>query len=409
MSLHSPIISTLFSLFRPSRLLIASAFFLILSCNAYAEKLADDLDGSAASSVDDMQKVYEDTFDDYFVGKVKYPDWFYQSDFMNFQEDLEAALSDNKKGMFFLFTTQGCPYCDKFINLSLKDPEIAKQVQKNFMPVGMEIFNDVDITDFQGVEKSAKEFAKSEGVQFTPTIVFYGENGKKLFQSIGYQTPERFKHILNYVAGGHYASQTIREYIKENGTNTYKPTLADKLIGGLYEKAVAGRVFDAETKDLTRNTDETRPLVVLFEEEDCQDCVDFHENILPIKKVRKLLKEFQVVKLDANDEKTQFVKPNKEKATPAEWLKELNIQKLPALVFFDGKGRQVLKTDSVIRQKRMMYSCKYVLDNAFDKGWTYQRYGRSQEIEKGQAKLKKEEESKLKEATKEVTKDAAQK
>jgi thioredoxin-related protein len=76
-------------------------------------------------------------------------------------------------------------------------------------------------------------------------------------------------------------------------------------------------------------------------------------------------------------------------------MKSLDIQRLPAVIFFDEKGRQVLKTDSVLRQKRMLYSCKYVLDNAYDKGWTYQRYGRFQEIQKKQAALKKAESVKL--------------
>ena len=368
---------------------------IIFSSNIImANKGGDDLEGNMVDTRDSgklshMAEVYDDSFDDYFVGKVVYPNWFQTSDFMNYQEDLETALEAGKKGMFFLFTTQGCPYCDQFIHLSLKDPEIAKTVQKNFTSTGMEIFSDVEITNFKGEETSAKDFAKSAGVQFTPTIIFYGKEGEKLFQSVGYQDPERFKHILNYVSEGHYRSQTIREYVKAHSKPPYKATSADSLVSGLYQKAIAERLFDKNTTNFLRDLDEPkRPLVVLFEEENCQDCVDFRENILPIKKVRHLLKQFQVVKLDANDTSTQLTTPNNIKTTPAKWVEALDIQRLPAVIFFDAKGRQVLKTDAVLRQKRMVYSCKYVLDNAYDKGWTYQRYGRYQEILKKQAALK---------------------
>ncbi len=371
---------------------------LLFSYHPSAAKTGgDDLDGSMidttnSSKLKEMSEVYNDSFDDYFVGKVVYPDWFQISDFMNYQEDLSETLEVGKKGMFFLFTTQGCPYCDKFINLSLKDSKIIKKLQKDFTSTGMEIFSDVDITDFKGEEKSAKDFAKSVGVQFTPTIIFYGENGEKLFQSIGYQEPERFKHILDYVSGGHYRTQTIREYVKAHNKTEYKPSQADDFVGALYQKAIADRFFEKNVTNFMRDFDEMeRPLIILFEEEKCQACVDFRENILPVRKVRHLLKKFQVVKLDANDKDTQIVTPSKEKTTPAEWVKSLGIQRLPAVFFFDKQGRQVLKTDAVLRQKRMVYSCQYVLDNAYDKGWSYQRYGRFQEIKKKQAEQKAKE------------------
>jgi len=342
------------------------------------------------SAIADLQKVYQDTFNDNFIGKIKYPDWFHQSDFLNYQEDLSEAVQQGKKGAFLLFTTQGCPYCDKFINLSLGDADIAKKVQQDFMPTGLEIFNDVEITDFNGDEMPAKDFAKKAGVQFTPTLIFYDQQGKQVFQAIGYQSPEQFKHILNYVANEHYQTQNLHSYIKQHAKNTYQPSIADQLISGLYEETVATTLFDTEQVNFDPSTqDSPRPLVVLFEDDNCQDCVDFHENILPINAVRELLTQFQVVKFNINDNKTALIKPDKTATTPAQWVKALNFQHFPALVFFDKTGRQVLKTDALLRKKRMLYSCQYVLENAFDKGWSYQRFGRFKEGEKKREAEKK--------------------
>ncbi len=335
------------------------------------------------SSVADLQKVYQDTFNDNFVGKIKYPAWFHQSDFLNYQEDLSEAVQQGKKGAFLLFTTQGCPYCDKFINLSLGNAEIAKKVQQDFMPTGLEIFNDIEITNFNGEEMPAKDFAKKTGVQFTPTLIFYDKQGKQVFQAIGYQSPEQFKHILNYVADEHYHTQNLHSYIKQQPKKAYQPSMADQLISGLYEETVATTLFDSQQVNFDPKTQASpRPLVVLFEEDNCQDCVDFHENILPIKAVRQLLKQFHVVKFNANDNKTALTNPDKTATTPAQWVKALNFQHFPALVFFDKTGRQVLQTDALLRKKRMLYSCQYVLENAFDKGWSYQRFGRFKEGKK---------------------------
>jgi thioredoxin-related protein len=98
--------------------------------------------------------------------------------------------------------------------------------------------------------------------------------------------------------------------------------------------------------------------------------------------VRQLLKQFQVVKFNAADNKTALVKPDKTATTPAKWVRALNFQHFPALVFFDKKRRQVLQTDALLRKRRMIYSCQYVLENAFDKGWSYQRFGRFKEGER---------------------------
>jgi thioredoxin-related protein len=335
------------------------------------------------SEIATLKAVYKNNFDDNFVGKIIYPDWFHQSDFMNYQEDLSEAVEEGKKGAFLLFTAQGCPYCDKFIKLSLGDADIAKQLQKYFMPTGLEIFSDIEIVNFQGDEMPTKEFAKKVGVQFTPTLIFYDEVGQQVFKAIGYRSSQQFQHILNYVMDKHYLTQDLHTYVKQQSKKNYQPSMADQLISGLYEETVATTLFEHDKVNFDPNTEAVpRPLVVLFEEDNCQDCLDFNENILSVKAVRELLKQFQMVKFKASDNKTALIKPDKTTTTPAKWVKALNFQHFPALVFFDAKGRQVLQTDSLLRKRRMLYSCQYVLENAFDKGWSYQRFGRFKEGER---------------------------
>ncbi|MEA3276805.1 MAG: hypothetical protein U9Q81_16225 [Pseudomonadota bacterium] len=48
------------------------------------------------------------------------------------------------------------------------------------------------------------------------------------------------------------------------------------------------------------------------------------------------------------------------------------------MVFFDESGRQVLQTDALVLKSRMMNSLGFVAERAYEDGWTYQRFARSQ-------------------------------
>ena len=82
--------------------------------------------------------VFSEKFDDSKIMHVDYPDWFIDSTFLDFPDDLENAIANGKKGLMVLFTTQGCSYCDMFIRTSLGDPEISRLVQRNFDSVGLD-------------------------------------------------------------------------------------------------------------------------------------------------------------------------------------------------------------------------------------------------------------------------------
>ena len=76
------------------------------------------------------------------------------------------------------------------------------------------------------------------------------------------------------------------------------------------------------------------------------------------------------------------------RVTPAGWYQETGFTRLPALLFFDEKGNRVLETDALVKRKRMMNSLNYVLERAYEKDWTYQRFARSKAIERNRKKNK---------------------
>lgn len=325
-------------------------------------------------------------FDDSEIKHIDQPDWFIKSPFLDLAEDLNNAESNGKKGLMILFTTEGCSYCDLFIRLSLSDPEIASIVQKTFDSIGLEIFDDIEMTDPEGILISVKQFAKNEGVGFSPTLLFYNKNGKRILRLIGYQSPERFKNIMSYLSGDHYQSESLSIYLgrlkalKQNKDDLSKVKLSNAALRNdpLFEQppyALDRSHFPAH-----------QPLLVIFEKTACSECESFHTSVLALQDVRETLKQFEVVQLNAEDVKSPILSPDGQQITPALWYRQASLSRVPALLFFDERGNEVLKTDALVLHQRMKNSLNYVLEQAYKKDWTYQQFARSKAIERFQRK-----------------------
>jgi thioredoxin-related protein len=341
-----------------SQLLIASVLSFCLTSHARAE-----------------------IFDDSEILHIDYPAWFKKSSFLDLQEDLKNASLNKKKGLMILFTTEGCSYCDIFIKKSLGDPEIAAVVQENFDSVGLEIFDDNEMTSPSGASMSVKKFAKKEGVGFSPTLLFYGNNGKRILRLVGYQSPQRFKKVLNYFSSNHYRGQTLRDYLKRTAVK------AKPIQGKAGLKADA--LFSKPPYALDRSHFPAKKLLlVIFEKQGCAECEEFHSAVLATKKIRATLKKFEVVRLDADDVNTPVIAPSGKKMTPAIWYEKAALTRAPAMLFFDEKGNEVLRTDALVLHQRMMNSLNFVLERAYKKGWNYQRFARSKAIERSQKNKK---------------------
>ena len=94
--------------------------------------------------------------------------------FMDLHEDLEEA-NDNDKRLLILFEQQGCGYCKKMHEKVYSVPEIAAKLQDDFLVLRINIFGDLEVTDFDGQVLPEKEIVKKWGVMFTPTMMFFPE------------------------------------------------------------------------------------------------------------------------------------------------------------------------------------------------------------------------------------------
>ncbi len=314
-----------------------------------------------------------DDFDDGAIYQVHYPAWFKDS-FLNLQEDADEAREAGKQGLFVFFSTQGCSYCHLFIETSLSDPAISDRLHTHFDSIGLEIFSDAELTDFAGEQTRVKTFALDQGVQFAPTMLFFDGDGTRLLRLTGYYEPERFSAVLDYLIGGHHRQQGLREFLAERAAPTQAEGLSDDALFADPPYALDRSRMPAQ-----------RPLLVLFEGAQCARCARFHEEVLGDMPIRERLAGFDVVRLDAGDADTPVLTPAGERTDPKSWYAELGFTELPALVFFNESGEQVLATDAWVLKSRMNNVIGFVSDRAYEQGWNYQRYARSQALKKAAA------------------------
>lgn len=102
------------------------------------------------------------------------PDWL-QETFRDLPADLAEANAGGKR-LLIMFEQRGCIYCTKMHEEVLVDPEIEKLIRDDYFVVQMNLFGDVEVTDFDGTVLPEKDMAKRWGIMFTPTLIFLPED-----------------------------------------------------------------------------------------------------------------------------------------------------------------------------------------------------------------------------------------
>ncbi|WP_421056024.1 thioredoxin family protein [Leisingera sp. D0M16] len=94
--------------------------------------------------------------------------------FKDLREDLEEANGEGKR-LALIFEQRGCVYCTKMHEEIFPRPEISQYIEDNFFVVQLNLYGDVEVTDFDGEALAEKDMARKWGVLFTPTILFLPE------------------------------------------------------------------------------------------------------------------------------------------------------------------------------------------------------------------------------------------
>ena len=129
------------------RLMLATAALACLALVAPAAELGDD-------------------------GLHKEP-WMHDT-FKDLREDLEEANAEGKR-LMVIVEQRGCIYCTKMHEEVFVLEDIAATLMDDYFVVQINMFGDVEVTDFDGEVLSEKAASRKWGLNFTPMMLFFPE------------------------------------------------------------------------------------------------------------------------------------------------------------------------------------------------------------------------------------------
>lgn len=101
-------------------------------------------------------------------------DWM-RDTFKDLREDLEEANAEGKR-LMIIIEQRGCIYCTKMHEDVFPDPEVAAALNDHFFVVQINMFGDVEVTDFDGTTLPEKDIVQRWNALFTPNMMFFPQD-----------------------------------------------------------------------------------------------------------------------------------------------------------------------------------------------------------------------------------------
>ena len=101
------------------------------------------------------------------------PDWLNET-FLDLGEDLAEANAQGKR-MMIIVEQLGCIYCTKMHEEIFPKPAIDEIIRESFFVVQINMYGDLEVTDFDGTVMTEKDMVRKWNLIFTPTMMFLPE------------------------------------------------------------------------------------------------------------------------------------------------------------------------------------------------------------------------------------------
>lgn len=148
--------------------------------------------------------------------------WIHET-FKDLREDLADANTAGKR-LLILVEQRGCSYCKQMHEEVFSQPDIAASLTDDYYVIRLNMFGDVEVTDFDGTALPEKDMVMRWGLMFTPTIMFMPEevpSDTTAAKASVATMPGAFaegttRALLKWVKGKHYESgQNFQKYVAE--------------------------------------------------------------------------------------------------------------------------------------------------------------------------------------------------
>lgn len=297
------------------------------------------------------------------------PEWFKLS-FLELQTDLDEARENKKKGIIIYFGMKNCPYCKAHLENNWGQKDIIRYTREHFDVIAIDVKGNRMVTDFDEQQLNEKVFSVRRKTNFTPSLLFITTEGKEVLRLRGYRPPYQFRAALEYVADQHYQKETFRNYLAraEAATSFGKEEMNEHQSFGKPPHTLDRSVFATE-----------RPLLVTFERTRCHACDVLHGGPLQHPEILQRLSKLEAVQLDIESE-MPVLTPDGKRLTAKQWAKQLQLDYTPTMIFFDQRGKEIIRIDSVVWFYRLRNVLDYVLSGEHKKYPTFQMWRQAKKL-----------------------------
>jgi thioredoxin-related protein len=275
------------------------------------------------------------------------PSWF-KSSFLDFEDEVEESKSKGKHLMAFMHLDE-CPYCNRMLKENFVEGSSASFMKNNYEVIGINVRGDLDVTWIDGVTYTEKELAEHLKTIATPTIVFLDFDGNKVLQLNGYRDPTSFRYALDYVQSKQYYKESFADYV----ASLKKTEVYEFRSHPLLERVTYFKGYD-------------KPLMILFEDQQCIECDRYHDKTLNHPDVLYAMEGFLFVRLDAESSQ-KVVDLNGKVTTPKQWVKNLGLTYRPSLVLFNS-GKELFRADGIQYHHHLTEGLVYSMSGFWEYG-----------------------------------------
>lgn len=287
------------------------------------------------------------------------PSWFKES-FLEIRDDVDEATAEGKHVILF-FQLNGCPYCDRMLTESFEAEPLTSYIQEHFDTIAINVGGDREIVFNEEITVIEKELSEMLKVRATPAILFLDSDNKTVVRVNGYRAPERFEQVLRYVNEKAYMQQSLAEYMDSQLSRDAYQLRDNELF--------------TQTSDLSSVKG---PLALIFEDGSCYDCDELHDRLLSREDVRKELKPYTIVRLDADSEQ-ELIDVDGTPTTPKALAAKHEVIYRPGILIFD-EGKLLRRYDSLLFSYHFKEGLRYIAGGYYKKE-PYRDYSRKRREE----------------------------
>ncbi|MGD8588709.1 MAG: thioredoxin fold domain-containing protein [Chromatiales bacterium] len=129
--------------------------------------------------------------------------------------NLDRSRFPSKRPLVVFFEQGNCHACDVLHGQPLQEPGISRLIRK-FDNVQLDIRKDTPVITPTGERTTAKQWAKDLGIFYTPSLLFFDEQGKEIIRVDSVVRFYRLRNVINYINNRGYLYEPDYQHWRVN-------------------------------------------------------------------------------------------------------------------------------------------------------------------------------------------------